>query len=1340
MLMKSLINYLKGKCFLKHIRNMKNFLILAALIITSCCFNETQAQCNLIVNGSFENGASCGIVPPSGIAPVGQISNWTNQLGTPDIFVNGVCGTDAISSQFELNTNHTRGSSSNTLLNALNGTHILGFQSTPIYHEGISQQMSSSLTFGKYYRLSFSAIMGDDIGYYGNVSNPNFSSSFSFYVGGATIPTPDNSGVASIQQQATTANLQLINTITVKGLSWSNYSYTFTYNGTLPSYNRLYISTNTMAGQLGNYVYLENLSLVEIPQNITGKTSLCVGATTTLASATTGGTWSSSNTAVATINATTGVASGVAVGNAIITYTVPNFSGNCTGTTTFNLSVKTCTPCEFASSTAPQIGSVTNTIISNGNYSGTTSSVYTINNNILFTGNTTFTKCEVIVAPNVTVTIAQGATVTLDGAHFYSCTNMWNGFEVMPSGRMISKNESLIEDAWVGISFSFPTGTANYINGTNLLSVDRTTFNRNDVGIKIDNYQNDVFGNPTFPFYVNRSIFTSRDIPFNPGAINWHKTYNIGAKTSASIAWIAPNPPVSLASPFINPITYKENIRNANNTAFLKINATIGQPQAPRKPSAGILLNNIGTSINLNSNISLGRVNPNASEISDPAVLAQDANFEIFEFNLFDNLNIGIDATNANLHVNNSVFQKPHISCINRTGIKLNGESYRQVYVDNDPIGTNPAPFINNSFFDMQLGIDAYNYSHFNVNGAFFRSGQSKINRSGFTGIFLDGENYVDVNIISDSFNNVDNGITINYLSNLLSLPPDYNQPSAYFFIAGNRMANVLTGLSPTGNEYVQNAITFNGHDIGDPDYDNQSLICTQNVLTNVYNGISVIDLKNKGINISWNNIKLTQVYNDPSPTVPKFGISLSGGSAGNNIGTNFVQMNTIEGDCITCEQSGIYISSEENAYVGCNTVKALHHGIRFNGYNVGVDVETRCWDNNIYPTNRYGFTLENNGIIGLQGVNYTYNGITYKCTSDNNWINTAPTWKSFNPWHYMTNVNSSFAYKSPFMVKPNTSSFISNPVGSGNSNFGSTFPIYQNGTTTTTTKSIIVGNGTGNLNCWHCSSNTASNPVQQQNNNEEAEVMVLEDIVEGTMELGDDEPDQRLYALQQEVFEQLKKGGSKYANNQSLQEFIQNNQWSSFDYIYYVKKFMAKNNEAMVQLLMANFPSNNIVDDNYFAYYNMVHALKTDSTYVLDTVALFGIANQCAQKHGKVVYAARALYNKITKTTNVFRDECEQVGGGVASRKAPVNFFSIAKVNNNYIAYPNPTTSVFYVNNKDIKTIKIYDITGRLVKQQDCIGIDLEQVDVNKLTKGLYIMQLQKMDGNTINSKLIKK
>ncbi len=62
------------------------------------------------------------------------------------------------------------------------------------------------------------------------------------------------------------------------------------------------------------------------PGYITGDSMLCVGSIATLSDYVTGGTWSSSNPSIATIDATSGVIGGVSSGTVTITYTV---SGSC---------------------------------------------------------------------------------------------------------------------------------------------------------------------------------------------------------------------------------------------------------------------------------------------------------------------------------------------------------------------------------------------------------------------------------------------------------------------------------------------------------------------------------------------------------------------------------------------------------------------------------------------------------------------------------------------------------------------------------------------------------------------------------------------------------------------------------------------------------------------------------------------------------------------------------------------------------------------------------------------------------------------------------------------------
>ena len=91
-----------------------------------------------------------------------------------------------------------------------------------------------------------------------------------------------------------------------------------------------------------------------IPLPITGLTNECVGVSTTLSSATTGGTWTSGTVAVATIGSGSGTVSPLTAGTSIITYTLPVTGCRTTQAVTVNTS-----PAAILGSTPVCIGSST---------------------------------------------------------------------------------------------------------------------------------------------------------------------------------------------------------------------------------------------------------------------------------------------------------------------------------------------------------------------------------------------------------------------------------------------------------------------------------------------------------------------------------------------------------------------------------------------------------------------------------------------------------------------------------------------------------------------------------------------------------------------------------------------------------------------------------------------------------------------------------------------------------------------------------------------------------------------------------------------------------------------
>ncbi len=97
----------------------------------------------------------------------------------------------------------------------------------------------------------------------------------------------------------------------------------------------MYVVTNSC----GSDTAIQTLTVNPLPDagTITGIDSVCPGATATLATGSTGGIWSSSNTTIASVNSATGVVTGVSFGSATISYIVTNLCGSDTATYAFQV-------------------------------------------------------------------------------------------------------------------------------------------------------------------------------------------------------------------------------------------------------------------------------------------------------------------------------------------------------------------------------------------------------------------------------------------------------------------------------------------------------------------------------------------------------------------------------------------------------------------------------------------------------------------------------------------------------------------------------------------------------------------------------------------------------------------------------------------------------------------------------------------------------------------------------------------------------------------------------------------------------------------------------------------
>jgi uncharacterized protein YjdB len=200
--------------------------------------------------------------------------------------------------------------------------------------------------------------------------------------------------------------------------------------GVCESVNRLAVSVTLTSSTAGT---------------LSGDQNICLPGTTTFTSTANGGTWSSSNTAVATVNASTGVVTGVSQGTATITYTVTT-PGCPDATATRDVTFAT-TPSQPVSNTP-----AANLSICQGN--GTTLSVANPPANT----STAWWSSSTAITP-----FASGVSVTLPADSFPNTRSYWVNHINVNGGCASPRTEIVVT---VSSTPASPTNTTTTANST----------------------------------------------------------------------------------------------------------------------------------------------------------------------------------------------------------------------------------------------------------------------------------------------------------------------------------------------------------------------------------------------------------------------------------------------------------------------------------------------------------------------------------------------------------------------------------------------------------------------------------------------------------------------------------------------------------------------------------------------------------------------------------------------------------------------------------------------------------------------------------------------------------
>ncbi|WP_017498841.1 Ig-like domain-containing protein, partial [Flavobacterium sp. WG21] len=191
-----------------------------------------------------------------------------------------------------------------------------------------------------------------------------------------TITTASNAGTLSGNQTICVAGTTTFTSNGTTGGSWSSSDTAIaTVNNSTGVITGVSAGTATITytvtgtGGCANATATRTVTVTAAPNagTLSGNQNICVAGTTTFTSnGTTGGSWSSSDTAIATVNNSTGVITGVSAGTATITYTVTGTGGCANATATRTVTVTAAPNAGTLSGTQTICVAGTTTFTSNG--------------------------------------------------------------------------------------------------------------------------------------------------------------------------------------------------------------------------------------------------------------------------------------------------------------------------------------------------------------------------------------------------------------------------------------------------------------------------------------------------------------------------------------------------------------------------------------------------------------------------------------------------------------------------------------------------------------------------------------------------------------------------------------------------------------------------------------------------------------------------------------------------------------------------------------------------------------------------------------------------------------
>ena len=941
--------------------------------------------------------------------------------------------------------------------------------------------------------------------------------------------------------------------------------------------------------------------------------------------------------------------------------------------------------------------------------------LYYLDHSITITGGTaTFSNAIVAVANGVVINVAATANVVIDHSHFFSnCDKgMWNGFNMLTAGAttasIVTKNESLIEDATTAIKFNLPA----YSIGQ-LLYSSQTIFNRCNIDIYINgyNYTNN------FPCKIYNTVFTSRDFNnYTDGLVLypcvWPKVEELENGYSRTAQELLPmNIDNLLAKPTPGGPTAYNHVY-CKDASYAKI---------------GIALKDVGllSGSSYYGFVLTGGVQPN----------------------LFDNLGIGLFAQNSNVTVLGNYFA--YIQHYDN-GITPNPTTNESAVYAQTGLANNNSLTVNdgstgmygsntNYFYSCNNGVFATNYKY--VNCQYNKMYSNHTTAGSISG--ADASNgIIGFNINTNYFNSLT--VNNNYICNIetgIMFTLNTNTVCPNGFINNNKIIGYTTDWPAgycTWGIYLNHAgAAYTGSVM--PTYFSVSY----NEVYLAYNGIFANNFGKKALSIGNNNIDMVPA----SYTMglgPQFGIDYTKCDVpqlSNNCVTGHVPSYATS-NVLT----GYYGWSNYNALSNCNSVQNVYYGFSFSG---GTNVHN--WLNNYIGNSYFGYYLAGN--IGSQPGSGAF-------PCNNYWEPTVPWNLVIGPFQTF-NSNSAPPTGSKLYVRTGSGStydpVINSATAPGN-NYRHLFPFVT----------LVNHTGYSYLPCYHLSSAVS----WRTTSNDSTDTTDYANLPTGAKELFEqeltyiaDSTDTLIPAIptfasnwinQMAIYTATQTDSALIDSSALLAQFAalaQNSRYAWLTGIEYAidmgsydsaASLMAAKPDAFVNtatdsstgIRMADSAAADGIVYNYLAYYSIYSNYLQQNMSGSDSSTLQALAGLCPDADGHVVFKARALYASVYNAIGNWRYACGGDSTGARYAK-PASITGLQ----NYTLYPNPNdgniTLLQSIADKGELKAEILNAYGQVVEQlKFAISNSAIQLHLGRLPVGVYLLHLTDKQGKMYNLK----